>query len=152
MAGNMFPRYPRVGFITAGAMTGSNPSGWSSGYNGQIGVNFPAYFQADASNGSFLQKILITSTATVSTPNVAIVIAVYVSSLGPSAGTTSAADTFCIGNASYILRSVDDPTNGSPTTVMNMNIDIQPSYCVFMGQVGGSLTHPMMAVFIGGHY
>lgn len=152
MTGNAFPRYPRVGFITGAPSTADNPSGFSNGYGGQIGVDFPAYFQADGTNGSFLKKILITSTATTSTPNTAIVLGVYVSSLGPSAGTTSASNTFCIGSISYIVRSVDDPTNGSPTIPLNIDMDIPPAYCVFMGQLAGSLTHPIMSVFIGGHY
>ena len=113
MPANSIPRFTKQGAINSVLVTAANTSSQGDGTIGT--TNFLA-FTANASNGSFVDRVRWMPTATTPTTTSATVGRVFVSSV--TSGATTSANTYLIGEVS--LSSV----NADNTTVSVAPIDL----------------------------
>lgn len=115
MAANSNPRFTRVGNIGSVLVTAGNTS--SQGGATAVGTDIFKAFTADATNGSFVERVRWLPTATAATTTTATVGRVFVSSV--ASGATTSANTYLVGevtlpaiaadNASTAVQPLDVP-------------------------------------------
>lgn len=107
MAPNTDPIFTRNGKISSVLITAANTS--SQG-GGTIGTDIFLVGQADATNGSFIQRVRFIPTATAATNTTATVARVFLSSV--SSGTTTSSNTFLLAEITLPLVAADNASTG----------------------------------------
>lgn len=156
MAGNTFPRYPRVGYINAVQYTSGLHIVSSKDTDGSptagSGSNL-IVFIADVTNGSFVQRIIFTPVSSVaSTSVVARVIRVYETSV-VSGGTGTDANWWNVGEISCVIQNTANPTSAISSITMNLNIDVPAgSGLVVSSSLVDTANTSYIITTVGGHY
>ena len=105
MPGNIAPIYTKNGKIGSVLVTAANTS--SQG-GGTVGTDIFLCFTADATNGSFVQRVRLMATGTAPTTTTASVARVFISSI--ASGATTSANTFLWDERPLPAVSADSAT------------------------------------------
>ena len=129
---NIQPRFTKLGDVASVLITAGNTS--SQG-GGTIGTDIFLAFTADATNGSYIEKVRLIATATTPTPTTATVARIFLST--QSSGATSSANTYLIAevtlpavaadNASAAIYPFDVPLGFSVPAGMNVLVTTHAS-------------------------
>lgn len=148
MAGNTNPIYTKVGDIN-GVVVGASALATSDG-TATIGTGLYLVYTADATNGSFVQKITFIPVATAAATNTnATVIRVYVSSI--TSGSATPSNTWNIGELSAPVQSAANSTTAVNPLVMSLGFMLPPSYTILASShaVNAASTSWIGSVFAG---
>ncbi len=115
MAANSNPRFTRNGTLGSVLVTAANTS--SQG-GGTIGTDIFLVEQADATNGSFVEKVRWIPTATTPTTTTATVGRIFASS--QATGATTSANTFLLAEVTLAATAADNAS----TAVMPIDIPL----------------------------
>jgi hypothetical protein len=140
---SLVPNVNSVPITTAAANT-------SSAGGGTVGTDIFKLFTAGA-NGSFLQRIRFMSVASAPTTGVATVLRIFLSTVG--SGSTTAADTFLIGEVSVPAIASDAATAATNFYDFILNMAIPSGMFVHVSQhVAQTTNQNWVATAIGGDY
>lgn len=141
---SLVPNVNSVGITTTAANT-------SSAGGGTLGTDIFKLFTAGA-NGSFIQRIRFMSVASAAaTTGVATTLRVFLSSVG--SGSTTASDTFLIGEISVPAISSAHSTNATNFYELVLNMAIPSGMFVHVAQhVAQTTNQKWVATAIGGDY
>lgn len=149
MAANTAPIFsltPNVGKVTI-TQTAANTS---SAGGGTVGTDIFKAFTA-GSNGSFINKVRFMSVATAPTTGVATTLRIFISTVG--SGSTTAADTFLIGEISVPAIASDATTAATNYYEFILNCAIPASTFIHVTQhVAQTANQNWVAVAFGGDY
>jgi hypothetical protein len=106
-APNTSPRFTKVANINSVLVTAANTS--SQG-GGTIATDIFKAFTADATNGSFVEKVRLIPTATAATTTSATVARVFLSSV--ASGATTSANTFLVAEVTLPAIAADNASTG----------------------------------------
>lgn len=127
MAGNTNPIYTKIGAITGVAIGGS--ANTKSDGQGTIGTDIFLVFTADATNGSFVQRIRFSPYATTAaTPTSPTTIRVFVSSA--TSGATTSANAWLFAEASAAAQTADHSTTAIQFLEIPLNFALPASYTI----------------------
>ena len=143
----IFSLTPNVSSVTL-TTTAANTS---SAGGGTVGTDIFKVFTT-GSNGSFIQKIRFMSVASsANTTGVATTLRIFISSVGSS--TTSASDTFLIGEVSVPAIASDNSTNATNYYDFILNVPVQASRFIHVSQhVAQTTNQNWVATAFGGDY
>ena len=138
------PNVGRVTITTASANTKSDGAG-------TVGTDIFKVFTAGA-NGSFVERVKFLSVASAAaTTGVATTLRVFLSTVGT--GTTTAADTFLIGEVSVAALNSDNSTNAVAPYELVLNIAIPSGLYIHVSQhVAQTTNQNWIALAFGGDY
>lgn len=105
MAGNTDPIFTKNGKIGSVLVTAANTS---SAGGGTIGTDIFLAFTAEATNGSFIQRVRFIPVATAATSTTATVGRVFISSA--TSGATTSSNTFLVGEVTLPVVAADNAT------------------------------------------
>ena len=148
MPGNATPIFTRVPDIQGVAVTTANTS--SQG-GGTIGTDIFKAFEADATNGGYVKKLLaLLAESTIGTASAATVLRVFISS--QSTGAVTSANTHLIAE---VTLSTQTPTSTAAAVPVNVPLDmaLPPGYTILVAHsvAPAANTHWKHTV-IGGKY
>ncbi|MDI1345261.1 MAG: hypothetical protein PSV22_14335 [Pseudolabrys sp.] len=110
MPQNTLPIFTKVPEVVGSIWTSSLTANTKSDGTGTIATDMVKAFTGDATNGSFVNKLRFTPSASfASTATTASVIRVYASTI--ASGATTRADTFLIGEFAVAAQTADVPTS-----------------------------------------
>jgi hypothetical protein len=104
---NTSPRFTRIANISSVLVTAANTS--SQG-GGTIATDIFKAFTADATNGSFVEKVRLIPTGTAATTTTATVARIFLSSV--ASGATTSANTFLVAEVTLPAIAADNATTG----------------------------------------
>jgi hypothetical protein len=149
MAANTSPIFsltPNVGQVTI-TQTAANTS---SAGGGTVGTDIFKVFTSGA-NGSFAQRIRFMSVATAPTTGVATTLRIFLSTVG--SGSTTAADTFLIGEISVPAIASDNSTNATNYYDFIVNSALPTGMFILVTQhVAQTANQNWVATAFGGDY
>lgn len=150
MAGNTTPIFSRIGIISASAI-GTTAAVSSSGV-GTIGTNIFNVFTADATNGSFVQRIRFSPSATTAaTSTAATVHRIYVSSV--STGATTQANAWLFQEVACAAQSAAATTTATAYVEVPLNFALPPNYTILVNSsVVNNANTSWTAIVFGGAY
>jgi hypothetical protein len=151
MAVNTSPIYtliPKVGF---GTLTGSIGSARSDGV-GTIATDLFLCFTADATDGSYVDRIRMSYTATTPTTFASTaVIRIFISSV--TSGSTTAADTVLFQEVSTAAVPAANATNSTNYIEIPCNFVLPPSYTILASIHTNMTANTRMQILVfGGDY
>lgn len=142
----IFSLTPNVGSVTL-TTTAANTS---SAGGGTVGTDIFKVFTS-GSSGSFINKVRFMSVATAPTTGVATTLRIFISSVG--SGSTTAADTFLIGEVSAPAIASDATTAGTNYYDFILNCAIPASRFIHVTQhVAQTTNQNWIATCFGGDY
>lgn len=121
MAANSNPRFTKNGKFGSVLVTAANTS--SQG-GGTIGTNMFLVTQADATNGSFVERVRWIPTATAPTTTTATVGRLFLST--QASGATTSGDTFLLAEVSLAAISADNATAAVQPLDIPLGITLPP--------------------------
>jgi hypothetical protein len=127
MPANIDPIYTKNGEISSVLVTAANTS---SAGGGTIGTDIFLAFTADATNGSFVQRVRFIPVATAATSTTATVGRVFISSV--TSGATTSANTFLIGEITLPVVAADNATTAVIWFDIPIGFAINPSYTILV--------------------
>lgn len=150
MAGNSNPIFSRIG-IVSGSTTGTVATFSSGSYT--VGTNIFNVFTADATNGSFVQRIrFIPISTTSATATTATVHRIYVSSVSAPGATTTAANTWLFQEVAAAAQTPATTTAVAYIEVP-LNVALPPGYAILVNSSTTSTANTGWATSVfGGAY
>ena len=150
MAGNATPIFSRQGSISGVAVGGTALTD-SSGA-GTIGTNIFKVFTADATNGSFVQRLVLSPVATVAaTATTPTTIRCYISSI--TSGTSTQANTWLFAEVSAPAQTADHSTTAIAPLVIPLGFILPASYTILVtNHVVNAANTSWTAFVIAGDY
>jgi len=149
-APNVDPIYSKAGSIN-GVATGGTANTSSSG-TGTIGTDIYKAFTADATNGSYIQKIRLQPVATVAaTATTATTIRIFVSN--KTSGATTQADTWLIAEVSAGAQTADHSTTATFPIDVALNFALPAGYTILVAHhVINAANTSWTATVFGGNF
>lgn len=149
MAANASPRFTKNGNVSWVSPSAANTK---SDGTGTIATDIFKAFTADATNGSFVERVRWSPTASVAaTTTTATVARVFLSSIGSGATTTTT--TVLIAEISLPATAADHSTNAVPFYDVLIGITIPPGYFLLVtNHAAPAANTAWRAVVIGGDY
>lgn len=149
MPANTDPIFTRVGHIDSITVTAANTK---SDGAGTIATDIFKAFTADATNGSFLQRVRWIPTGTTANTNTTATVArIFVSSI--TSGATTAANTFLIAEVTLPVIQADSSTLGAAYFDIVLGIPLNPGWTVLVtNHAAPAANTAWRAVVIGGDY
>ena len=136
MAQNTAPIFTLVPVCSFGTLTGNIGLTRSDGV-GTIGTDIFKMFTADATDGSYVNKVRITAAATASASMTASVIRIYISSI--TSGATTAADTVLYTEVAVAALAAANTSNATNYYEVPFAIALPPSYTI-LASIDDNLT------------
>lgn len=128
MPANTDPIFSKIGRIDSVLVTAANTS--SQG-GGTIATDIFKAFTADATNGSFIQRVRLIPTATAANTNTTATVArIFISS--KTSGATASADTFLVAEVTLPVIQADSSTVGAPYFDVVLGIAIPAGYTILV--------------------
>lgn len=127
MAGNAIPQFTKNGAINSVLVTAANTS--SQG-GGTIATDIFKAFTADATNGSFVEYVRFSATATTPTTTTATVARVFVSSV--TSGATTSANTFLVAEMALPATAADNASTAINPFDIALNIRLPAGYTILV--------------------
>ena len=149
MSGNTNPIFSKVGKIGSTTLTAANVK---SDGSGSIGTDMFLAFQADITNGSYVQKIRFIATATAAaTATTATTLRIYISTV--DTGAASSANTYLWSELSVPSVSADHSTNSTNYYEMPMGFALPPDNTILVTtHLAPAASTAWRATVIGGDY
>ena len=148
MPANTSPIFSKNGAIESVLITAANTS--SQG-GGTIGTDIFKSFSADATNGSFVQRVRFIPTATTPTTTTATVGRVFISSV--TSGATTSANTFLVGEITLPAIAADNASTGVIWFDVMLGFAIDPSFTVLVtNHAAPAANTAWRAVVVAGDY
>ena len=148
MPANTDPIFTRLGAIKSALVTAANTS--SQG-GGTIGTDIFLAFTADATNGSFIQRVRFSPTATAPTTTTATVGRVFISSV--ASGATTSANTFLFQEVALIATAADNATASAQPIDIVLGFAIDPGFTILVTNHAAPVAATAWrALVIGGPY
>jgi hypothetical protein len=149
MAGNSVPIYSKQGAWGTGRVTAANTS--SQG-DGTIGSTIFLAFTADATNGSYIQRVRWSATANAAaTTTTATVGRVFVSNI--ASGSTTSSNTFLWQEIALPSVSADATTTANYPLEIPMNFALPPGYTILVtNHAAPAANTAWIASVIAGNY
>src|SRR5438105_2853308 len=120
----------KVAFGTA-TITASTTANTKSDGTGTIATDILKAFTADATNGSFVEKVRFSPNASVAaTATTATTLRVFISS--QTSGSTTSANTWLFAEISAAAQTADHSTNATFFLEVPMNVRLLPSYTILV--------------------
>ena len=127
MAGNTDPIFTKNGKISSVLVTAANTS--SQG-GGTIGTDIFKAFTADATNGSFVQRVRLIPTATTPTTTTASVARIFISSI--TSGSTTSGDTYLWDEITLPAIAADNASASVYEFDVILGFALPPSYTILV--------------------
>lgn len=127
MPANTDPIWTRNGNIQSVLVTAANTS--SQG-GGTIGTDIFKAFTADATNGSFVQRVRLNPTATTPTTTTATVARVFISSV--TSGSTTSSNTFLVAEVTLPAIAADNASAAAIYYDVTLGIPLPASYTILV--------------------
>lgn len=149
MAGNTDPIFSKVGRIDSALITAANTS--SQG-GGTIGTDIFKAFTADATNGSFIQRVRLIPTATAANTNTGATVGrIFISSV--TSGATTSANTFLVAEVSLPVIQADSSTVGAAFFDVVLGIALPAGYTILVtNHAAPAANTAWRAIVFGGDY
>jgi hypothetical protein len=148
MAANSNPRFTRVGNIGSVLVTAANTS--SQG-GGTVGTDIFKAFTADATNGSFIERVRLMATATAPTATTATVARVFVSSV--SSGATTSANTYLVAEVTLPATAADNASAAVSPLDVPLGITLAAGWTILVtNHAAPAANSAWRATVIGGDY
>lgn len=148
MPANTDPIWTKNGKVTSVLVTAANTS--SQG-GGTIGTDIFLAFTADATNGSFVQRVRLIPTATTPTTTTASVARIFISSV--TSGATTSANTFLWDEIALPAIAADNASAAVPEFDIVLGIPLPASYTVLVtNHAAPAANTAWRAVVIAGDY
>ena len=149
MTGNLNPIYSKIGAWGAAQVTAANTS--SQG-GGTVGTDIFLVFAADATNGSYVQRIRWSATASAAgTSTTATVGRVFISTV--SSGTTAASNTTLWQEIALPTISAANSTAATYPLEIPMNFALPPGYTILVtNHAAPAANTSWEAMVIAGNY
>ena len=148
MPANTDPIFTRLGAIKSVLVTAANTS--SQG-GGTIGTDIFLAFTADATNGSFIQRVRFIATATAPTSTTATMGRVFISSV--ASGATTSANTFLFQEIPLIVTAADSATLAAQPIDIVLGFAIDPGFTILVTNHAAPVAATAWrALVIGGPY
>jgi len=148
MAANSNPRFTKVGNIGSVLVTAANTS--SQG-GGTIGTDIFKAFTADATNGSFVERVRLMATATTPTTTTATVARVFVSSV--SSGATTSANTYLVAEVTLPATAADNASAATSPLDVPLGLTLAAGWTVLVTtHAAPAANTSWRATVIGGDY
>ncbi len=147
---NIAPIYSKIGAI-AGVAVGGAANTRSDGV-GTIGTDMFKVFTADATNGSFVQRVRLSPVATAAaTATTATVHRLYIST--KTSGGTTQADTWLIQEVSAPAQTADQTAVATAFLEVPINVALPPSYTILVStHLANAANTSWTAVVFAGNY
>ena len=148
MPANTDPIFSRNGSIKSVLVTAANTS--SQG-GGTIGTDIFLAYTADATNGSFIQRVRFVATATAPTTTTATVGRVFISSV--AAGATTSANTFLFQEVALVATAADNATASAQPIDIVLGFALPLGYTILVtNHAAPAVNSAWRALVIGGDY
>jgi len=148
MAANSNPRFTRVGNIGSVLVTAANTS--SQG-GGTIATDIFKAFTADATNGSFVERVRLMATASTPTTTTATVARLFVSSV--STGATTSANTYLVAEVTLPATAADNASAATSPLDVPLGLTLAAGWTVLCtNHAAPAANSAWRAVVIGGDY
>lgn len=148
MPANTDPIFSRNGSISSVLITAANTS--SQG-GGTIGTDIFLADTADATNGSFIQRVRFIATATAPTTTTATVGRVFISS--QASGATTSANTFLFQEVALVATAADNAATSAQPIDIILGFALPLSYTILVtNHAAPAANSAWRAVVIGGDY
>ena len=148
MPANTDPIFTRIGSIKSVLVTAANTS--SQG-GGTIGTDIFLAFTADATNGSFIQRVRFIATATAPTSTTATVGRVFISSV--ASGATTSANTLLFQEIPLVVTAADSATLAAQPVDIVLGFAIDPGFTILVTNHAAPVAATAWrALVISGHY
>jgi hypothetical protein len=150
MAANVNPIYTKVGNINGVNFTAANVK---SDGTGTIATDIYKAFTADATNGSYVSRIRLNTTATTAaTATTATTLRVFISNK-TSGATTGGTDTWLFAEVAAGAQTADHSTNATSFIEIPLNFVLPASYTILVStHVVAAANTAWQAVVYGGDY
>ena len=123
----------------------------SSQGGGTVGTDIFKAFTADATNGSFVQKVRLIPTATAATSTTATVARIFASSV--TSGSTTSANTHLLAEVTLPVVAADNASTAVQPFDVQLNIGLPASYTILVtNHASPAANTAWRAVVIGGDY
>ena len=148
MPANTDPIFSRNGSIKSVLVTAANAS--SQG-GGTIGTDIFLAYTADATNGSFIQRVRFIATATAPTTTTATVGRVFISSV--ASGATTSANTFLFQEVALVATAADNATASAQPIDVVLGFALPLGYTILVTNHAAPVAATAWrALVIGGDY
>ena len=148
MPANTDPIFTKSGSIKSVLVTAANAS--SQG-GGTIGTDIFLAYTADATNGSFIQRVRFIATATAPTSTTATVGRVFIST--QASGATTSANTFLFHEVPLIVTAADNTATAAQPIDVILGFALPLSYTILVtNHVAPAANTAWRALVIGGDY
>ena len=148
MPANTDPIFTRIGSIKSVLVTAANTS--SQG-GGTIGTDIFLASTADATNGSFIQRVRFVATATAALTTTATVGRVFIST--QASGVTTSANTFLFQEVPLIATAADNATTQAQPIDIILGFVLPLSYTILVtNHAAPAANTAWRALVIGGDY
>ena len=148
MAGNAIPQFTKNGSIESVLVTAANTS--SQG-GGTIGTNIFKAFEADATNGSFVEYVRFVATATAATTTTATVGRVFASSI--TSGATTSVDTHLLAEMALPATAADNASTAINPFDIALNIRLPAGWTILVtNHAAPAANTAWRLVVVGGDY
>lgn len=148
MAANSNPKFTKNGRVSSVLVTALNAS--SQG-GGTVATDMFLAFAADATNGSFVERVRLIPTATVATTTTATVARVFVSSV--ASGATTSANTFLVAEITLPAIAADNALTAVIPFDIPLGFALPASGTIFVTNAAAPAANTAWrAVVIGGDY
>lgn len=148
MAGNAIPQFTKNGAINSVLVTAANTS--SQG-GGTIATDIFKAFTADATNGSFVEYVRFSATATTPTNTTATVARVFVSSV--TSGATTSANTFLVAEMALPATAADNASTAINPFDIALNIRLPAGWTILVtNHAAPAANTAWRLVVVGGDY
>ena len=148
MPANTDAIYTRIGSIKSVLVTAANTS--SQG-GGTIGTDIFLAFTADATNGSFIQRVRFVATATAALTTTATVGRVFIST--QASGATTSANTFLFQEVALVATAADNATASAQPIDIVLGFALPLSYTILVtNHAAPAVNTAWRALVIGGDY
>lgn len=121
------PIFVRNGHVASALITAANTS---SAGGGTIGTDIFRVCTADATEGSFINRVRFMPIATAPTTTTATVGRVFVSTV--ASGATASANTWCVGEVTLPAVAADNASAAAPFFDLVLNFAIDPGYTILV--------------------
>ena len=148
MAANSNPRFTKIGKISSVLVTAANTS--SQG-GGTVATDIFLAFTADATNGSFVERVRLIPTATAATTTTASVARVFVSSV--ASGATTSANTYLVAEVTLPAIAADNASTAVQPFDIPLGFALPASGTILVtNHAAPAANTAWRAVVIGGDY
>ena len=148
MPANTDAIYTKSGSISSVLITAANTS--SQG-GGTIGTDIFLAATANATNGSFIQRVRFSPTATAPTTTTATVGRVFISSV--ASGATTSANTFLFQEVTLVATAADNASASAQPIDIVLGFAIDPGFTILItNHAAPAASTAWRAIVIGGPY